>query len=340
MADGGEEILREATVPEGTMTSRLDQVLPLLAGGLSRSQLKNRMEILRVNGKDARFSLKVQAGDIVHYRLRPVAPLELVPEDIPLQVVFEDARVTVVAKPAGMVVHPGAGNTSGTLVQALLFRHPELGRNFGTAPLAEGEDGEDDGGDASPEDFRPGIVHRLDKDTSGIIITARDPETLAFLSRQFQERRTGKWYLALGEGRLQADHVRVQDFLCRDPARRQCFRHDAAKGKAADSTFHVICRGTRHTLCLVHIRTGRTHQIRIHARHLGIPLAGDVLYGKGQEEGRLMLHSLVLDICLPGEEIPRRFTAPVPEDFLGELERREIRPEVPLDGDLPERYPD
>jgi 23S rRNA pseudouridine1911/1915/1917 synthase len=250
------------------------------------------------------------------------------PEDIPLSILYEDGEVLVVDKAQGMVVHPGAGNFSGTLVQALLFRLGLDRAGFFQAgrPGAdkieieieiESKSKSENEGEGEGEDLRPGIVHRLDKDTSGVIITAKNPRAQEFLAAQFRDRRVKKEYLAVVRGRLFPLQGRVKNYLIRDPANRKKFTwNDEGRGRPACTDYRVLKTFERYTLALLRPRTGRTHQLRVHMLALGHPIAGDPLYSRGEPgEPRLMLHAFKLGIRLPGEFESRVFTAPLPERF-------------------------
>jgi 23S rRNA pseudouridine1911/1915/1917 synthase len=226
-------------------------------------------------------------------------------EDIPLTVLYEDSQVLVADKPAGMVVHPGAGNFSGTLVHALLFR-------IGGWPESEG---------ASAPGLRPGIVHRLDKDTSGVIITAKNPRAQEFLAAQFRERRVKKEYLAVVKGRLYPLTGRISSYLIRDSGNRKKFTWNGeGRGRLAVTSYRVLKVFENHSLVLLRPRTGRTHQLRVHMLSLGHPIAGDPLYSRPGGEAKslpqgLMLHARRLSLLLPGETGERTFQAPLPERF-------------------------
>jgi 23S rRNA pseudouridine1911/1915/1917 synthase len=295
----------ELTVAADAADQRLDRWLTENWGGVSRSQLKQRLVGVWVDGKAAKLSQPVSPGQTVVVELAPLPPVDLAPEDIPLDIIFENDDVVVIDKPAGLVVHPAAGNRTGTLVHGLLHHLEEL----------KDQDFDDES--------RPGIVHRLDKDTSGVLIVAKNPAAHEFLATQFQERSTQKTYLAIGIGVARFGEREVSGCICRDPAMRQRFMHHATAGKPASSRFEVLASGSGLSLFRVTPRTGRTHQIRVHARHLGFPLLADPIYGKPDKRFpglRLMLHACRLRICLPGETEPRTFTAPVPADIRGVAE--------------------
>jgi len=302
---------------------RLDTLLPEGFPGLTRSQIKNRLQSLECNGRTVKISYKVKEGDSIYAQLRPELGLNLIPYDFPLDILFQNSDFSVVNKPSGMVVHPGAGNHEKTLVQALL--HP---RNGGTElPEAwkhpqEFEDSKLSTEDESEENLildtlRPGLVHRLDKETSGLIICARNMESLDFLSRQFQERRTVKWYCFLSRGRLGKKELELKNNLGRDPKNRQRFAIVERGGKEARSIFHEYMTSPQGSLILVQIFTGRTHQIRVQAKFLDCPVLGDSVYGKNETgNSRFFLHAYYLEITPPGQEKAQSFMAPLGTDFL------------------------
>lgn len=285
--------------PESGKGTRLDRYVSEELGLLSRSQLKVRLVSARVNGKAAKLSRKLEAGDRIELEWKEIESSELLPQDIPLDVIWEDERAVVIDKPQGLVVHPGAGNPSGTLANALLFRR--LSRAA-----------------AAGEGLRPGIVHRLDKDTSGVIIAAYDEETLAFLADQFKSRRTRKTYLAIVQGAPKEDSGTVSTLLGRDPRDRKRFAVVDRGGKPALTRYKVLERYRGYALVALRPKTGRTHQLRVHLKHLGCPILGDPVYARPDRNfprATLMLHAFRLKIVLPGERERRSFTAPVPERF-------------------------
>jgi 23S rRNA pseudouridine1911/1915/1917 synthase len=256
-----------------------------------------------VNGKQVKRSRLVKTGDRLELSWEEAENPNVEAEDIPLTVLYEDARVIVIDKAQGMVVHPGAGNHSGTLVNALLFRRMAEG-----APPAA----------SNPADpFRPGIVHRLDKDTSGVMICAWDAGALAFLSEQFKTRKARKRYVAILRGVPAEKFGRIKTPLCRDSRDRKRFTV-GERGKEALSYFRIIRSWAGHSLVLLYPRTGRTHQLRVHMAYLGYPIVGDPLYGSRDRlfpATAMMLHAKNLSICLPGEHERRIFTSPLPDRF-------------------------
>ena len=272
----------------------------------SRSQARARIVEARVNDAPARLGRRLRNGDRLFLRYGDAPPLDLVPQDIGLDVLFENEDVIVVNKPQGMVVHPASGNRTGTFLNALAFRCADLRLRF------------------SREDARPGIVHRLDKDTSGVLIAAKNPEAHAFLARQFHERTVRKRYLAVTSGVPVPREGRVEDRLGRDPRHRKRFARVARGGKPALTLYRVLHEygggdsGPRYALVLLAPRSGRTHQLRVHLKGLGAPVLGDPVYGRRDRrfaDATLMLHARSLTISLPGEQTPRTFDAPLPERF-------------------------
>jgi 23S rRNA pseudouridine1911/1915/1917 synthase len=287
-------------VPEGL---RLDRYVAECLGLLSRSQIKSRGLKAAINGRDVKISRPIKTGDTLELSWAAAEPECLIPEDIPLEIMYEDRRVVVINKAQGMVVHPGAGNRRGTLANALLFRR--LCRE-GPPPDSADEAG-----------LRPGIVHRLDKDTSGVIIAAWDNEALAFLSDQFKNRRVKKTYIALIPGVLREPEGRIETFISRDSRDRKRFTV-SGRGRIAVTRYRTLRSWGTHSLVLLGPKTGRTHQLRVHLRHLGHPIAGDPLYGKPDPlfpDCGLMLHAKSLSIVLPGQAEAQTFSAPLPERF-------------------------
>ena len=301
----------EAVVDDpGLAGTRLDRFVADRMKLFSRSQARSRITALRVNGEPARPARRLKAGDRVAVDYDDPPPAVLVPEAIPLAVLFENADVVVVDKPQGMVVHPGSGNRTGTLLNALLAHSDGLAAAYGAAAA------------------RPGIVHRLDKDTSGVIITAKNPAAHELLARQFHVRTVRKRYLAIVRGGPRGDAGRVDDRLGRSRANRQRFVAVATGGRRAVTDWRVLRRWDACSLVLLAPRTGRTHQLRVHLRHLGCPVLGDPLYGSADPRfpgATLMLHAWRLRLTLPGETAAREFRAPLPIRFKALLRDRKGR---------------
>jgi len=235
----------------------------------------------------------------VEVRIPPPQPTTLIPEEIPLEIVFENDDLIVVNKPAGMVVHPSAGHQSGTLVHAALAHTGDI----------EGVGGIQ----------RPGIVHRLDKDTSGLILLAKNDAAHQWLQEEFRSRRVEKTYLALVDGSPPTVRGRVEAAIGRDPVdRKRMAVVPPRKGRSAVSEYSTITQYSEHTLLEVHPITGRTHQIRLHMAFLGCPVAGDRIYGRRHPSLKLkrqFLHAARINIRLPGESDFDEFEAPLPADL-------------------------
>jgi 23S rRNA pseudouridine1911/1915/1917 synthase len=275
------------------------------SGALSRSQIKARGAEIRVNGSKAKPSRPLKEGDLLDLSWVEEEVGAIEAEDLPLSVLYQDERLMVVDKAQGMVTHPGAGNHRGTLANASLYI-AQRERAMGAAS-----------GIREPP-ARSGIVHRLDKDTSGLIVVAKDLEAQVLLASQFQARLARKEYIAITRGQPPAASGRIADRLGRDPRDRKRFASLARGGKAAVTDYRVLSRWDGYALVSLRPKTGRTHQLRVHMAGLGCPILGDPIYGK--KDGRfpsagLMLHAYRLKITLPGRSEPSLFTAPLPERF-------------------------
>ncbi|MCQ2981129.1 MAG: RluA family pseudouridine synthase [Treponemataceae bacterium] len=291
-----------------TFPCRLD-VYAAGARGLSRSRLKNGVETITVNGRKAKLSYKLTGGETVSLEWDDPVPTDIEPEDIPLDIVYEDDRVTVVNKKQGMVTHPAAGNWTGTLVHALLFHWGRESLSVGALESAEGQNA-----------ARPGIVHRLDKDTSGCIITAKNRESEDYLHQQFLDHRIHKEYIAIVKGHLPERKGNIKTQLVRDSKDRKKFTtsDDPAVGKFAWTKYRVVAVYGPYSLVRLRLKTGRTHQIRVHLKSLGCPIVGDPIYGKKDalfDSATLMLHARKLGLRLQGSEEMTYFTAAVPLRF-------------------------
>ncbi len=292
---------------EGGASSRLDSYCAKVCG-IARSRLKSGLISASVDGKPAKLSRQVRAGNAVSLLWADSEPQAIAAEDIPLDILFENDDVAVINKPSGMVVHPAAGNWSGTLVNALLFR---WGLQGNTSHSFEGA--------CSDKAVRPGIVHRLDKDTSGAIIAAKNLKAAEFLQNEFKARRVKKIYAAILRGSPPQKRGVIENIIFRDPKSRIRFAcgnsSGSGRGKRAKTAYKVIAEYGDYAAVLFRIYTGRTHQIRVHARFLGCPVVGDPLYGRHGELPPMMLHALSLAIRLPGKEGLSTFRAPLPEHF-------------------------
>ena len=287
--------------------TRLDLFLTRFFPELTRSGVHtvNRRGGIRVNGDRKKAGYRLRPGDVVEVDPPEAVPSTLEPEEIPLEVVYEDDVLAVIDKPAGMVVHPGAGNWSGTLANALSARFPGLSNTGGS--------------------FRPGIVHRLDKWTSGLIIVAKTNTAHSHLSRSFQEREVRKVYTAVVHGRLRALEGSVDLSIGRHPAARTRMAVTPGVGRTAYSEYAVIEVGTSpFSLIRVRIRTGRTHQIRVHLSAIGHPVVGDSTYGESTHRAfvkkygklnRYFLHASELELPHPVTGIRMAFDSPLPKEL-------------------------
>jgi 23S rRNA pseudouridine1911/1915/1917 synthase len=286
-------------IPSGL---RLDRYVSENLRLLSRSQIKARNLKVKINGKDVKLSRTVKQNDTLELLWEDAPPLNIIPQDIPLEIIYEDERCVVINKAQGMVVHPGAGNRQGTMANALCYRKLDMKSMSGS---------------------RPGIVHRLDKETSGVIIAAYDEETHAFLARQFKLREVRKTYIALIRGAPKEKTGRIETFIARDPKDRKRFTVSSS-GKTAVTFYKVIKSWKNYSLILLRPKTGRTHQLRVHMRYLNLPILGDNVYGYEDKifpDAGLMLHSKNLEITLPGETQPRFFQSQIPERFREVIEK-------------------
>ncbi|HFI0452959.1 TPA: RluA family pseudouridine synthase [Streptococcus suis] len=282
---------------------RLDKALADLTD-LSRSvaneQIKNGQVLVNGRAKKAKYS--VQVGDVISYQVPEVEEIDYVAEDIPLEIVYQDEDVAVVNKPQGMVVHPSAGHTSGTLVNALLYHVKDLSGINGV--------------------LRPGIVHRIDKDTSGLLMIAKNDEAHTKLAAELKDKKSLRKYWAIVHGNLPNDRGMIEAPIGRSEKDRKK-QAVTAKGKEAVTRFQVLERFGDYTLVELTLETGRTHQIRVHMAYIGHPVAGDEAYGpkktlKGHGQ---FLHARTLGFTHPRTGEVVEFTAEAPAIFLETLEK-------------------
>lgn len=281
---------------------RLDKFLVGLLREFSRSRIQGLIAdgFVDVDGHAAKKAGQtLESGSNVTVRIPPPVPAGIPAEDIPLDILFENDDLIVINKPAGMVVHPAAGHASGTLVNAVLGYDPDI----------EGIGGEE----------RPGVVHRLDKETSGLILLAKNERAHRWLQDQFRLRKVDKTYLALVDGKPPTPSGRVEAHIGRDPSHRKRMAIvPESRGREAISEYKTVEEFKDHTLLEFHPLTGRTHQIRLHCAFLKCPIVGDGVYGRKKpsiEIGRHFLHAFRLKIVLPGEKEPMTFEAPLPDDL-------------------------
>lgn len=301
--EGGTERL---VVPQGEAGERLDLFLSRSLG-LARSFIQKLIRDGDVfpesEGKKIKPGLRVRQGQAFRVEIPPLETLDLEPEPVPFRVVYEDTDLLVIEKPGGIVVHPAPGHWTGTLVHGLLYRYPDIGCFNGVQ--------------------RPGIVHRLDMGTSGLMVVARNPETSEGLIECFRQRTIRKEYLALAWGRPSRVRAEVDAPIARDPSNR--LKMAAVEwGKPARTRYQVLWSRKRWSLIRCELLTGRTHQIRVHLKLLGCPLVGDHLYGPERQnpfsEDRFFLHSWRLGFMHPRTGKQLNFRSPLPDDLKSLLE--------------------
>lgn len=286
--------------PEALISpKRIDAYLAeALRGKFSREEIKHSLNrgLVFLNGKTAKPSVRIKGGELIRGEITSAGSTPLEPESGPLRVLYEDESLLVLDKAAGMVVHPGSGNKKGTLVHFLLGR--------GQALSSVGDQ------------WRPGIVHRLDKDTSGLLLVAKDNVAHRGLQEQFALRSVTKIYTALVHGRVEFEEGRVEKAIGRDKKIREKMAvSDHEDAKEAETRYRVVKRFARHTLLRVRILTGRTHQIRVHLAHIGHPIVGDTVYGKKDQALRLGLHASEIEFTHPKTGKRMKFESALPEDF-------------------------
>lgn len=322
---------RRLVADAGQNPVRVDKFLMDHLRDTSRNRIQKAAEagFIQANGKSVKSNYKVKAGDVITLMLdRPKREWEIIPEDIALDVVFEDSDLLVINKPAGLVVHPGAGNFSGTLVNALAWHLKDDPRY-------------------DPNDPTVGLVHRIDKDTSGLLVVAKTPEAKTSLCKQFFHHTTHRLYNALVWGPFAQDEGTIEGNIGRDPKdrlRMAVFPTDSNNGKPAITHWHVLERMGYVTLVQCRLETGRTHQIRAHMRHIGHPLFADERYGgteilRGEQTAsykafirnafalcpRQALHARTLGFQHPTTGQEMNFESPLPEDMTALLEKWRAR---------------
>jgi 23S rRNA pseudouridine1911/1915/1917 synthase len=287
-------------ISENDAGGRLDFVLAgLLAGSFSRSQIKKLIEQERIllDHKKTKANYIVKVGDEITVCPGDTFEQHLEEENIPLEIIYEDEDVLVVNKPAGLVVHPGAGNQEHTLVHGLLY-HTNHSLSSGTAK------------------FRPGIVHRIDKETSGLLVVAKNNVAHEKLAAQFKDHSIDRRYWVMVRGVVEHDELQCDQSLARSPLNRKKIIVDPVGGKESMSHFFVLERFRNATLLDVALETGRTHQIRVHLKHLGYPVLGDSVYGiQSSEMSRQALHAKTLAFDHPTSGKRLKFDSEVPGDF-------------------------
>lgn len=277
---------------------RLDAFLHEKLPQFSRSRLQSWIKdgLVQVDGAGAKASALLRGREVITVEPAAPAPLRAEAEDLPLKIVFEDGDVIVIDKPAGMVVHAGAGNHSGTLVNALLH-------HFGSLSQAV-------------DPLRPGIVHRIDRETSGLLVVARTDSAHQSLARQFHDRMVEKTYIALVQGKMERLEGTIDAPITRDPVRRTRMTCKLGTGRRAVTHYSVMEQLDRFSLLRVQIETGRTHQIRVHLASLHHPVVGDRLYGAAASDlGRFFLHAHRLAFDSPSNGRRLVFESPLPDEF-------------------------
>jgi len=307
-------------VDEANIDTRLDAYLAAQIPSWSRARLQRLIdnEDVLVNGKSSKPAYRLRKDDEIEVELIAPQAESFTPEDIPLDIVYEDDDLVVVNKPAGIVVHPAGGNYSGTLANALAFHFDQLPASAGSV--------------------RPGIVHRLDRDTSGLLIVAKTEESMENLADQFRDRSVFKSYVALVHGRVDQDSGKIDQPIARDPGTRTRMAV-VRTGRSALSLYKVRRRYQRFTLLDVELKTGRTHQIRVHLAWLRHPVVADETYGGGRDNniqdaqlrarirnlGRHFLHAEKVGFTHPRTGLHLEFNAPLPEELRGMLEELDLK---------------
>ena len=289
------------TVTQNQAGERLDKyIVAAMPKEISRTRIQGFIDEggVLVNGAASKRHHKVSAGDMIHVKVPSRAPSELKAQRIPIDIVYEDDRMIVVNKSAGMVVHPAPGNYDGTLVNALLYHSKRLSRQT---------------------EERPGIVHRLDKDTSGLIVIDKDEAAHAYIGRQFSRRHVSKSYVAVVEGLMRVDNGVIDAAMGRHRFQRQKMAviREEGEGRPAVTSYKVLKRFKAHTLVEFSPQTGRTHQIRVHAAHIGHPVVGDASYGKRAAGliGRHALHAARITFRHPQSRQAVTFESQLPKDM-------------------------
>lgn len=310
MAERSEEFVVDRSRP----AERLDKFLAGRYPAVSRATLQRLIEEghIRVNGQPAKPTHAPRAGEIIAVHWPEARPATALPEDIPLDILLEDEDLLVINKPPGMVVHPAAGHAEHTLVNALL--HHCQGQLSGIGGVA-----------------RPGIVHRLDKETSGCLVAAKNDQAHLALATQFAERATEKFYHAILCGEVPRRSGEIRAAIARHPSHRKRMAVSHGDGREARTSYHVLERLARSTLVQAALHTGRTHQLRVHFQHIGFPVAGDETYGAkqtrrleeqtGYRAPRVLLHSHQLAFVHPRSGQKISLTAPWPADFNDAVQR-------------------
>ncbi len=294
------EISFKSFIVEEQSGKRLDVVVNEWLNDLSRNNVQNLISdsCILLNDTNAKASTKVNKGDVIKYFPQESVELSIEKENIPLNIVYEDEYLLIINKPKNMVVHPSNGHNSGTLVNALLYHIKDLSDFNGVT--------------------RPGIVHRIDKDTSGLLVVAKDNKTHNLLSDLLKDHNIKREYYALVKGIIYEDDAKIVAPIGRDKSNRQKMCVDLRNGKNAVTYLNVVERFNHHTLVKLSLETGRTHQIRVHLNYIGHPVIGDLVYGSGNrdicKDGQL-LHAYKLTFIHPITKKEISVEAPIPDYF-------------------------
>lgn len=287
--------------------ARLDMFLSQQLPQLTRSAIKTAIEKNKVfvNNKNVKSGERLKVGDNVVFNYEPKPVPNLTPQDLPIEIVFENENLMVVNKPKGMVVHAGNGNVDGTMVNALLFKQKQLSEING--------------------EFRPGIVHRLDKDTAGLLLVAKNDMAHVSLAKQIEQKTCKRIYNAIVVGNLKEDEGVIETYIARDNKDRTKFKvSKTSEGKLAITHFKVLERFNGYCLVEFQLKTGRTHQIRVHCKHLGHPIVGDEVYGLKKQPFNVVGQLLVakrIEFFEPETLMPLEFEIPLTEEFENVLKK-------------------
>ena len=300
--------MKQYTITNNEEKNRLDKIISILDDTISRTSVKRLIEEkkITVNGRKEKPSYEVKVGDIIEIEEEVPKESHIIAQDIPIEIIYEDEDILVINKPKGMVVHPGNGNPDGTLANAV------MGLCGDTLSGIGGE-------------IRPGIIHRLDKDTSGVIVIAKNDKAHIDISNQIKNRETSKKYIALVRGIIKEEEATINMPIGRSlkDRKKMAVRKD---GKEAITHFKVLKRFEEYTLLELKIDTGRTHQIRVHMAEIGHPVIGDYIYSNGKNPFNVvgqMLHSKKIEFTHPKTNKKVIFEAPIPKYFKDELDRLE-----------------
>lgn len=288
------------TITQDNRNERLDIFLEKELEGFSRSSIKKNIDDgnILLNGKKVKAGMKLKDGDIVDVDIPEPKEISTKPQDIDINIIYEDEDIVIINKEQGMVVHPAVGNYDGTLVNALLFKIKDL----------SGINGE----------IRPGIVHRLDKDTSGLLVIAKNDNAHRYLAKQLEDKTCHRNYLALCDGNFKEDTGTIQTQIDRDKKDRKKMAVTSSGGRVAITDYKVLERFGKYTLVEFSLKTGRTHQIRVHSKYIGHPVVGDMTYGRQKQEFKLdgqLLHAYKLEFIHPTSKELVSFECNLPDYF-------------------------